>query len=108
VSEQSAKNPESEEKGAYEIYAETKSGVKRYTSLQYAIRGVVRGSVYSAAFRAKPPACGWIVMLPDVHNDYMLWLMVTDVNPLVNKSFTTTPPIKVSAKALLDSVLGRW
>jgi len=108
VSEQSAKNPAGEAKTVREIYVETRDGIKRYKSIERAIRGIVRGSIYSAAFPAESPACGWVVVLPDVHNDYMVDVLLTDVNPLINKSFITTPPLKVSAKALLDSVLGRW
>jgi len=108
MSEQSAKNPAGKATRVCEIYVETKNGIKRYKSIERAIRGIVRGSIYSAAFPAESPACGWIVVLPDVHNDYMVDVLLTDINPLINRSFAATPPIRVSAKALLDSVLGRW
>ena len=108
MSEQSSENPAGEAKRVREIYVETKTGIKRYKSIKRVISGIVRGSIYSAAFPAESPACGWIVVLPDVHNDYMVDVLIADVNPSINRSFTTTPPIRVSAKALLDSVLGRW
>ncbi len=75
--------------------------VKRYKSLQMALKALQEGRAYRLAFPAEHPASGWGRVEADDQDSSFVWISQTDVNSVTNRAWAATSAVRMKVTDLM-------